>query len=205
MLASASPDGNRFNISKTAIDSISYYYQSTFAPVLSEYNLSSSKKRWLNGYYMNPSKIQYEPTIMQALFASQDLNTAFTMLATSMSNAIRTGSDETFNGVSNIVTGTKGQSIKITFYRVVWPWISLHCFIVVAGVVFFMLAVRGHNRHSLATALWKSSTLAVLNRGQEVAGILSGMHTMQQMEAIGEDVPGDAVRQRDRRFIAGAP
>lgn len=174
--------GNRFNLSQSAVDSISYYYQTTFASELRDFNISeSSKTGRFNGYYMNSSAIQFEPSILQALFASQDLNTTFTTLAASMSNAIHTGADETFEGVPNIVTGSKGQ--LMTFYRVVWPWISLHCFIVVTGVVFLLLTIRENKKHGWVVPMWKSSSLAVLNRGQEVAGILCGMQTVEQMEA----------------------
>lgn len=174
--------GSRFNLSQIAIDSISYYYQSTFASSLCDFNISDSKKGLLNGYYLNATEIQYEPSIMQALFASQDLNATFTALAASMSNAIRTGADETFDGIFQVVTGSKGD--LTTFYRVVWPWISLHCFIVVTGVVFLLLTIRENKKHGLSVPMWKSSSLAVLNRGQKVAGILSGMQTVEQMEAM---------------------
>ncbi|KAH8777845.1 hypothetical protein F5883DRAFT_627033 [Diaporthe sp. PMI_573] len=174
---------NRFNISQPAVDGISSYYQSTFASKLFDFNINDAKRGRLNGYYVNSSiSYDYEPSVMQTLFASQDLNTTFTTLAASMSNAIRTGSDATFDGVPNIVTGSKGE--LITFYRVVWPWISLHCFIVVTGVMFLLLTVRENRKHGRAVPMWKSSSLAVLNRGQEVAGILSGMQTLEQMEAM---------------------
>jgi hypothetical protein len=172
----------RFNISQSAIDSISYYYQTTFASEYYEFNISDSKTGRLNGFYiLENSQIQYEPSIMQALFGSHDLNATFTTLAASMSNAIRTGSDEIFDGVPNVVTGSKGE--LTTFYRVAWPWISLHLFIVVTGFVFLVLTIRENKRHGWAVPMWKSSSLAVLNRGQEVTGILSGMQTLEQMEA----------------------
>lgn len=174
--------GSRFNISQIAIDSISYYYQSTFASGLCDFDISDSKRGWLNGYYLNTTGIQYEPSIMQGLFASQDLNATFTALAASMSNAIRTGADETFDGILQVVMGSKGD--LTTFYRVVWPWISLHCFIVVTGVMFLLLTIRENKNHGLSVPMWKSSSLAVLNRGQKVAGVLSGMQTVEQMKAM---------------------
>lgn len=174
--------GSRFNISQQAIETISSYYQSTFASITCDFNISDSKKGLLNGYYLNDTEIQYKPDIMQALFASQDLNATFTALAASMSNAIRTGADETFDGILQVVTGSKGD--LTTFYRVVWPWVSLHCFIVVTGVVFLMLTIRKNKKHGLSVPIWRSSSLAVLNRGQKVAGILSGIQTVEQMEAM---------------------
>lgn len=173
--------GSRFNISQQAVDGISYYFRSTFASELHDFNISDSKKGRPNGFYMNTSQIQYEPSIMQALFASQDLHATFTTLAASMSNAIRTGSDDTFNGVPNKVTGSKGE--VTTFYRVVWPWISLHCLIVVTGAVFLLLTIRENKKHGWAVPIWTSSSLAVFSRGQKVASVLSGMQTAEQMEA----------------------
>lgn len=178
--------GSRFNISQSAVDSISSYYGTTF-PSKTFFganltNSNTSRMGWLEGYYKNYSYLQYRPSIMQPLFDSQDLDATFTALATSMSNAIRSGADEIFEGVSNIVTGSKGD--VTTFYRVVWPWISLHCFIVAAGMVFLLLTIRENKRHGWMVPTWKSSSLAVLNRGQEVAGILSGMQTIEQMEVM---------------------
>ncbi|KAI7776816.1 hypothetical protein LA080_004410 [Diaporthe eres] len=118
--------GNRFNISQAAVDSISHYYQSTFASELYFSRYSDSK---FNGYYKNSSQIQFKPVTIQALFSSKDLDATFTALAVSMSNAIRTGADEVFDGLSISVTGLKGDTI--TCYRIVWPWISLYCFIVI--------------------------------------------------------------------------
>ncbi|KAG6362193.1 hypothetical protein INS49_010423 [Diaporthe citri] len=79
----------RFSISKVAVDSISYFFHSTFATNLYD-----------------------------------NLNETFEALAASMSNAIPTGSDETFNGTANVVTGNKGE--VTIFYLVVWSWISMH-------------------------------------------------------------------------------
>lgn len=174
--------GSRFNLSKKAIDSTSYFFQSKFATKRFNQYWSDSKKGSFNGYYVVYPLPKYEPSIIQALFASQDMNETFTTLAASMSNAIRTGADETFDGVPLMLTGSKGE--LTTFYRVVWPWISLHAFIVITGMVFLLLTIRENKRHGLMVPMWKSSSLAMLNRGQEVAGILSGMQTVEQMEAV---------------------
>lgn len=174
--------GRQFNISQAAVDSISSYYQSTFASELHDLSISNSETGRFNGYFMNSSQIQYKPSVMQALFASQDLNATFTTLAASMSNAIRTGSDEPLDGIENIVTGSKGE--LTTFYRVVWPWISLHCFIVITGMVFLLHTVRANKRHGWVVPAWKSSSLAVLKTGHEIGGTFSGMQTVEQMEAI---------------------
>lgn len=176
--------GRRYNISQAAVDSIGSYYQSTFASELLESNLSDSEMGRYSGYYhdVKSSQALYKPSVMQTLFASQQLNTTFTTLAASMSNAIHTGSDETFDEFSNVVTGSKGE--VTTFYRVVWPWISLHCLIVIAGMVFLLITVRENKTHGWVVPAWNSSSLAVLKRGHEMGGILSGMQTVERMGAL---------------------
>lgn len=156
--------GSRFSISKVAVDSISYFFQSTFATNLYDVNITNNPVRSgrFNGYYMNASQEQYEPGIMQVLLTSQNLNETFEALAVSMSNAVRTGSDETFNETANVVTGSKGE--VVIFYRVVWPWISLHCFLVSTGLVFLTITLREDRRHGPGVPKWTSSSLAVLNR-----------------------------------------
>lgn len=166
--------GSRFNISKAAVDSISDYYQSTFASELHNYS-----EGIFNGYYMTSGQVQYEPGVMQALFGSKDLNATFTALAVSMSNAIRTGADETFDGVPISVIGSKGDIV--TFYRIVWPWISLHCFIVAVGIVFMVLTIWENKRHGWEVPLWRSSGLAIASRGEAVTDVLSGMQTLEDM------------------------
>lgn len=177
--------GNSFNISKDAVDSISSYFQSTFATDF--YYLDNMQNTTVepfvngrfNGYYSNESQIQYRPSVMQALYSSKDLNETFTALAVSMSNAIRTGADETSDGISVIVTGSKGETI--TFYRIVWPWISLHCLVVIFGIVFLGATIRENDKDGRAVPLWRSSALAIASRGEAVADILSGMQTLEEM------------------------
>lgn len=117
---------SRFNISKPAINSISNHFQSTFASQLRELNISNSnisnsKEGRLTGFTLHSfnSQIQYNPSIMQALFASHDLSATFTTLAASISNTIQTKSDEIFNRVPNVITGSKGK--VTTFYQIAWP------------------------------------------------------------------------------------
>lgn len=179
--------GSRFNISKATVDSISYYYQSTFASELHHMGDHDYKNKTdpeavtgrFNGFCMNASQINYKPSVMQALFASKDLNATFTALAVSMSNAIRAGADEVFDGIPIGVTGSKGETT--TFYRIVWPWICLHCFIVIVGAVFLGITIWENQRDGRRVPLWRSSGLAIASRREGVADVLSGMQTLEEM------------------------
>lgn len=180
MLFSAA-SGSRFNISSVAVDSISNYFQSTFASQPHELAISESpaKTGRLNGYYMRSTQIEYEPSVMQALFSSADLNATFTALAASMSNAIRTGADMSFEGVPISVTGERGE--LTTYYRIVWPWICLHCFIVLVGAVFLGITICENRRYGQMVPLWKSSSLAIASRGKLVTDVLSGVQTVKDL------------------------
>lgn len=176
-------NGSRFSIAPVAVNSISHYYQSTFASQLYDLNITEtpSKKGRLNGYYMRSSQIEYEPSVMQTLFSTKDLNSTFTALAASMSNAMRTGPDGSLDGVPISVTGMKGE--VTTFYRIVWPWIFLHCFIVLLGAVFLGITIRENRRYGRMVPLWKSSSLAIACHGKLVTGVLSGMQTVEDIRS----------------------
>ncbi|KAF3768099.1 hypothetical protein M406DRAFT_254587, partial [Cryphonectria parasitica EP155] len=179
---SSAVTGDQFNVSQAAVDSISSHFQGAFASTLREYNITDngSKSGRMNGFYMNSSNVQYAPGVMQALFSSADLNATFVALAASMSNAMRAGADQDFDDNSNLVSGSTG--VLTTFYRIVWPWISLQGFVIVAGALFLAFTIRKSGGNSDAVPVWKSSTLAVMSRGPAVGGVLDGLHRVAQME-----------------------
>lgn len=176
--------GDKFNVSQAAVDSVSSHFQSAFASTLRTFNVTQDDTTpvvsgRLNGFYMNSSQVQYSPGVMQALFSSADLNATFASMATSMSNAVRTrtGTDEDTSSVD----GSRGD--LVTFYRIAWPWISLHCLVVVAGLVFLVVTVwENQARRGVAAPVWKSSSLAVMSRGAAVREVLEGAHRVQHME-----------------------
>lgn len=172
LMLSSPTSGDRFNISKAAVDSISYFFQSTFTAG----EFSSGK---VNGYYMDKSQLTWSPSVMQVLFASKDFEETFAAMAASMSNEIRSGADDVFEGTPIGVVGMKGEIS--TFYRVVWPWISFHCFIVLCGITFFGLTMWENQRHGQGVPLWRSSGLAIASRGEAVTDVLSGMQTLEEM------------------------
>lgn len=173
--------GSRFNVSSDAVNSISNYFQTTFASKLYHTKVAKTPPvaGRLNGYFMRSTQLEYEPSVMQALFSSPDLNATFTALAASMSNALRTGADESFEGVLVNVTGKRGE--LTTYYRIAWPWISLHCLIVIVGAVFLGITIRENRRYGRMVPLWKSSSLAIASRGKLVTDVLFGMQTVEDM------------------------
>lgn len=178
-LSLISPANNtRYNISQPAVDGIGSYFGSTFASDLQVFVMSDDNTtEWqLNGYYMTSGQVQYTPSTMQVLYSTEDLNDTFTSLATSMSNALRDGSDDSFNGADRELVGEKG--ILTTFYEIQWPWLSLHCVSLVLGVLFFVLTLA-RNRSAPA---WKSSSLAVMARGHQVQDVVHGVEYVKQME-----------------------
>ncbi|KAL1623316.1 hypothetical protein SLS56_008316 [Neofusicoccum ribis] len=96
------PDGERFNVSQNAVDSISAYFKSTFETSLRSYNeTNQTVEGQINGWYMNSTTIQYKPSAIQPFYKSDDLNATFKTLATSMTNALRSDADS--NGVTLFV------------------------------------------------------------------------------------------------------
>ncbi|KAI0440957.1 hypothetical protein F4803DRAFT_525272 [Xylaria telfairii] len=169
--------GNTFNISRGAVNGLTSNFQKTFASTLSHYPLDDGR---VNGYYVDLEEAKFEPNIIQALFSREDLNGTFTALAASMSNAIRRGADESSDGVSSTVTGKRGT--VVTFYKIVWPWITLHVLVTVTGLAFLVITILENQKHGQSTPAWRSSSLATLSRGTLVRDILTGTESVKQMK-----------------------
>ncbi|KAG8158099.1 hypothetical protein KVR01_011860 [Diaporthe batatas] len=185
-LALLSPkSGARFNISQSAVDSISYHYQSMFSAKTNHFNVGEAPPVTgrFNGYCERSERwgSKCEPGAMRTLLSSTDLdadlNATFAALAASMTDALRAGADGWFEGVPIAVAGERGDTI--TYYRIAWPWISLHCFIAILGVVFLALTMCENQRHGRAAPLWKSNSLAIASYCDVVAGVLSGVETVR--------------------------
>jgi len=172
--------GRTFNVSQSAIDSISSFFQQTLATGLRTYNKTSfTAAGQLNGWYLtDENKIaQYKPSLNQALYSTKNLAPTFTSLAASMSNALRRGADDNYHGNSKVHTGEK--EVVTFFYRVEWPWIVVHGLSAVLGSLFIALTIW-KNRD---TEAWGSSSLATMSRGVLVQHALSGARTVEEMEA----------------------
>jgi hypothetical protein len=164
--------GQDFNISQVAVDSISSYLQTQ----LSYQKMANNTNDQVNGYYVNGTEgggIQYIPSSLSALFASSDMNATFIALARSMSNALRAGSDGT-----SVLGGKTGT--MMTYYKIVWPWITLHAVVVVLGTVFLLLTMWKSG--SKRIQVWKTSSLATMAAGTKLMGLLDGMMTIEEMK-----------------------
>lgn len=164
--------GDMYNVSQSAILSFSAFINSTFTRSETEpYNASDpDNSRAIGGFYISrgdSAAAQREPSAMQALYDSDDLNATYAALAASMSNAIRT-----HNSGSSAAVGKLGQ--LTTVYRISWPWIALSAVVVLASVIQLAKTIIGDGD----TPIWKSSTLATMSRGPYVQAMLHGADTI---------------------------
>lgn len=162
--------GHDYELSQNAVDSISSFFQDRFTLGLNQSFVGS-----LNGFYIRTSQRQIQPSTMQAFYDSQDLAKTFESLARSMSNAIRVGGDN-----STVQIGESG--VLKTYYRISWPWISLHCTVVLAGAGFCAITI--FSTRNARVPVWKSSSLAVLSRGPYVEGKLDGADSLSTLSKM---------------------
>ena len=92
-----------FNLSQAAIYSISNLMNTTF---------TLPGKEGINAWVLPSDGIVYEPTAMQRLYNSQDLEATFASLAKSMTNHIRRSSDD-----NTIVNGKEGKNMILILVR----------------------------------------------------------------------------------------
>jgi hypothetical protein len=174
------PDGERFNVSQNAVMSVSAYFKTAFQADLQVYNKTNGTvEGQINGWYMNSTTIQYRPSTIQPFWKSVNLDETFKTLATSMTNVLRADADA---GDSAQVLGQLGQ--MVTYYSVQWPWIALHCLVVLMAGVFLALTIR---RCGNSPPVWKSSTLAVMSRGDYVEYLLERPMSLREMEKFAKE------------------
>jgi len=182
-------------ISSDAIFSISAFMNSTFALedlVYGDRYDDNDTKR-LNGYYIETdSGYQWSPPAMDPLMKSNDLNLTFAAIARSLTNALRTGSD------TPPVSGKSGY-IQIVL-QVQWPWMVLPLTVVAGGLLQLQVSVTVSKE--TAMPVWKSSFLAVMSRGDEVAGLLHGCKTLEDFETKAKEQSVDLFESEHRALQA---
>lgn len=158
--------GDQYNVSQTAVDGISSLMYSTFT--------YDGSQLGINGFYIAAGygDAQYDPPSVQQLWMSNSLQQSFEILAVSMSNAIRAGSD---NG--SVETGQEGSSV--IKFQIEWPWIALPMLVILASLAQLVVVILS----SRMVPLWKESTLAVLSRGRYLDGRLDQATTVREMRA----------------------
>lgn len=185
-LSMTSPvSGYTYNISQVAVDSISSYFKGHFAGPTQNFSVSNEDEKvkgLLNGFYIVTISEQYSPSVTQSLYASKDLSSTFEALAMSMSNALRSGADDVFEGRGKQVTGSK--EVRSIVYDIQWPWISLHLLLVFMAWFFVVVTIQQNHRNGQEGYAWKSSTLAVMSQGWKLQGLLEGLTTTKEMEQV---------------------
>ncbi|KAH8646740.1 hypothetical protein BX600DRAFT_518771 [Xylariales sp. PMI_506] len=162
-----------YNISQSAVDSISSYLNSTFSGQLHVFTGDADMiPGRLNGFYMNDSQVQYSPSIIQSLWTSSNITDSFNALAVSMSNAIRAGAD-----YNTVATGSTG--IVTTFYMVQWGWIALHVVVVFAGAAFLIVTMW---QSAGVVPVLKSNSLATMGSGAQIGSLLNWTTDTKEME-----------------------
>ena|SRR5579871_2037636 len=157
----------KFNISQVAINAIGSGMTDVFVD-------ASRNGTGANGYYLTASEgsaDEYSPQSMQPIYKSSDLNSTFNILATSMTNNMRSNDD---NGT--FVNG----SVGIVVYKIRWPWICLPFINLIGSGIFLAIVIQHTRTHNLHT--WKSSSLAVLKYGGQIQGLLTDESYVDEME-----------------------
>lgn len=113
----------------------------------------------------------YSPSVMGALYASEDLNATFAAVAESMSQVVRSRGNE-----SQIHTGQIGS--PVTTYRIQWVWIALPAIVVLASLAQLLITMHQTKK----TPLWKSHSLATLSRGAYLGDILHECSTIEELQ-----------------------
>lgn len=146
--------GEGFNLSQAAIYSISDLMYATFA--------SPVRQKGINANVLAIDGTTYNPTAMQSLYNSQDLEATFASLAKSMTNNIRQNSDN--NTVAN---GKEGKYMVLIQVR---GWfLTLPVILIVGGAVF--LAIVLHYTHKSKIAVWGTNALPIVALGGKMGPV----------------------------------
>lgn len=164
--------GDSFNISQSAVDSISSFFQQTF--LRSTDTNRSNPLSYISGY--SHSDTDFGPVAMQPFISIPDLRIPFVSLARSMTNSLRANSDDP------PLTGR--IRVLQAYYVIVWPWIALHAVVVVTGTAFMLVTIRETRKHGVP--IWTSSALAIIPEGENARDVLKGAVTRRDLEQRAE-------------------
>lgn len=115
-------------------------------------NLISSFKGSLIGSTDSEAVPKATSNIIAAFNASSNISMTMDNIATAMTNYFRGSSDIT-------VAGQAGQIEP--YVHVIWPWITLPAFLLIAGTIFYYL----HETKRFGARVWKTSELTLLFHG----------------------------------------
>lgn len=148
--------GEGFNLSQAAIYSISDLMNATFA--------SPVRQKGINAHVLASDGTTYNPTAMQRLYNSQDLEATFASLAKSMTNNIRQNSDH--NTVTN---GKEGKYLVLI--RVRGWFLTLPVMLIVGGAAF--LAIVVYHTHKSKLEVWGTNALPIVALGGKMGPVFN--------------------------------
>lgn len=164
--------GDNFNISQSAADSISSFFQHTF--LRSPNSNGSDSASHISGF--SRSATDFEPDAMQPFISIPDLGAPSVSLARSMTNALRANNDDP--------PQTGRIRVLQAYYVIVWPWIALHAVVVITGTAFMLITIREARKHGVP--IWTSSALAIVSEGDNARDVLRGAVTRRDLERRAE-------------------
>lgn len=145
----------------------------------------------------------FEPTTMQALYASQDLGATFSALAKSMTNNIRQNGDH-----HTLQMGQVGTYMILIKTR---PWfLSLPVALIAGGVVF--LAISMFHTYKSGLAVWGTNALPIVAMGGWIGPILQEnnmpvsdleKHSKRKMVRFPLNIPVQQRLDHSNAFMAG--
>lgn len=167
--------GAGFNLTQTAIYGIGKAMNETFL-VIPAVNDTSGRTRFINSYVLaRGGAVTYQPTVMQTLYSSPNLDATFAALAKSMTNAIRGNGDG-----SPAATGRAGTYHVL--FEVNWPYLILPATLVLAGAAFLLTVI--HRTRAAGIAVWCSNVMPSVALGARLGPIFDGDMRLSRMSGI---------------------
>ena len=129
--------------------------------------------------------------IIDAFKASSNIPMMMDNIATALTNYVRDSSNLT-------VVGQVGEAH--IFVTVIWPWIILPAVLVIASIIFLMLAIYESKRKG--AQVWRTSELALLFYGRKVwQDELHAFHRVSDMEHAASEIQVQMVKTSDGEWI----
>ena len=145
--------------------------------------------------------MESEPSALTNMWSwrKNNMTRVFHGLAASMTNEMRRNYDPDYladpdqdeERIQTALAGQWGRAGRSTVtYRIQWPWIALHGFMLLTGAVFFCVTLLSDagSRSRYDVPLWKSSSLGTIRRGFEVGHLLQGADTVEDMDVVARKV-----------------
>jgi hypothetical protein len=181
MLELCVPSGNPcYSVTVDSVWSLNNHFNKTFLSNVTVQNASVG---------LGPDQLQnqahligtaFEPYNFKSLWNldKQDLQNTFQNMAKSMTNEIRAFG----SGISSNAMEDEKPTLEmtVTVFSMQWPYIILHCLLIVLGAVFVQLTARSSAIGGVPS--YKSSSVAILSCKSSVSDIMEGAGTLREIE-----------------------